>query len=39
MLHPIDKDEKLLNVACDIEALNAEVERGCLDKIGEFPKI
>ena len=27
MLHPIDKDVRLLSIASDIEVLNAQVER------------
>ena len=36
MFHPLDKGERLLNVASDIEVLNAQVERDFLGKIGEF---
>ena len=39
MFHPIDKDERLLSVASDIEILNFPVERDCLGKIGEFLEI
>ena len=39
MFHPIDKDERLLSVASDIEVLNAQIERDRLGNIGEFPKI
>ena len=39
MFQFIDKDERLLNVASDTEASNAEVERDLLGEIGEFPKI
>lgn len=33
MFHPIDKDDKLFSIACDIEVLNAQVERDCLQTI------
>ena len=39
MFHPIDKDERLLNVASDIEVLDAQVERYHLEMIGELPEI
>jgi len=39
MFHPIDKDERLLSVAGDIEVLNAQVERDRLGNIGEIPTI
>jgi hypothetical protein len=39
MFHPIDKDERLLNIASDIEVLNAQVERYHLGMIGEFHEI
>ena len=38
MFHPIDKDERLLSVANNIEVLNGHVERDCLGNNGEFPK-
>ena len=37
--HPIDKNERLLSVANDIEVLHTQAERGRLEKIGELPKI
>ena len=39
MSHPIGKNKRLLSITSDIEVLNAQVERDCLGKIGEFPKI
>jgi hypothetical protein len=39
MFHPIDKDERLLSVASDIEIVNVQVERDYLGKIGEFLEI
>ena len=39
MFHPIDKDERLLSFASDIEVLSSGVERDCLGKITKFPRI
>jgi len=38
IFHPIDKDERLLSVANNLEVLNAHVEGDCVGNIGEFPK-
>ena len=37
VFHRLDKGERLLNIASDIEVLNAQVEGDFLGKIGEFP--
>ena len=39
VFHLIDKDERLLSIASDIEVLNTQAERDCLVRIGEFSNI
>ena len=36
MFHPIDKDQRLLSVASDIEVLNAWVEKITLERLKNF---
>ena len=39
MSHPIDKDERLLSIASEIDFLDAQVGRDRLGKIENFSKI
>ena len=36
IFHLIEKDERLLSIASDIEVLKTQIERNCLGKIGHL---